>query len=462
MAPKVLQNLPSVSELLEIQPLRGLVDRLNRNVVVSGVRTALDELRREARSAAGAKLPDLRELAERIARRIAEGEQPAPRPVINATGVLLHAGLGSAPLCDGAVEALVAVGRSYANLEFDLASGAPAPREAAVEPLLRLLTGAEAALVVNTPAAALHLALAALAASGEAVVSRQDMGEVDGCRLAELAAGATLREVGAVHQCRVADYAAAIGPASTALLRVQPTSWRVSGDVERPTTAELVRLGQQHGLPVVVAAGYAALTGDDEEFSGSAVAQLVADGADIVISSGSDWLGGPQCGLIVGRRELLDRLARHPLARALRVDKLTLAALAATLRAWQEPASVERALPVWQLLHTPLDNLRNRAERLAAQLGARPSFARAEAAADEGFLGGHAVPELRLRSWCVALEPAAQSAEALAESLRLGQPAVVARVAGGRLLLDLRSVLARQDQEIAQAFARLMPTAGQA
>jgi L-seryl-tRNA(Ser) seleniumtransferase len=459
MAPKVLQNFPSVSELLEIQPLRGLMDRLNRNVVVSGVRTALDELRREARSAAGAKLPDLRELAERIARRIAEGEQPAPRPVINATGILLQAGLGSAPLCDGALEALVAVGRSYANLEFDLTSGVPAPREAAVEPLLRLLSGAEAALVVNTPAAALHLALAALAGGREIVVSRQDVGEVDGCRLTDLAAGLALREVGAVHKCRVADYAAAIGPTTAALLRVQPTNWRVSGDVERPTTAELARLGQQHGLPVLVAAGYATLVGDAGELGGPTVAQLVADGADVVISSGSDLLGGPQCGLILGRRELLDRLTRHPLAHALRVDKLTLAALAATLRAWQEPASAERTLPVLQLLRTPLDNLRNRAERLAAQLGARPGFARAEAVADEGFLSGHAVSELRLRSWCVALEPAAQSAEALAELLRLGQPAVVARVAGGRVLLDLRSVLARQDQEIAQAFARLMPTA---
>ncbi|MFO0900464.1 MAG: L-seryl-tRNA(Sec) selenium transferase [Pirellulales bacterium] len=461
MTPKVLQHIPSVSELLEIQPLRGLVDRLNRNVVVSGVRTALDELRREARAAAGeAKLPDLRELAERIARRIAEGEQPAPRPVINATGVLLHAGLGSAPLSDDALESLVAVGRSYANLEFDLTSGAPAPREAAVEPLLRLLSGAEAALVVNTSAAALHLALAALAGGREVVVSRQDMGEVDGCRLTDLAAGATLREVGAVHKCRVADYAAAIGPDTAALLCVQPTSWRASGDVERPTTPELVRLGQQHGLPVVVAAGYAALAGEFGELGGPTAAQLVADGADIVIASGSDLLGGPQCGLLVGRRELLDRLARFPLARALHVDKLTLAALAATLRAWQEPAAAERALPILHLLHTPLDNLRNRAERLAAQLGARPSFARAEAVADEAFLSGHAVAELRLRSWCVAVEPAAESAEALAELLRLGQPAVVARVAGGRVLLDLRSVLARQDQEIAQAFARLMPTAG--
>jgi L-seryl-tRNA(Ser) seleniumtransferase len=312
---------------------------------------------------------------------------------------------------------------------------------------------------VNTPAAALHLALAALAGGREVVLARHDVGEVDGCRLTELAAGAMLREVGAVHKCRVADYAAAIGPASAALLRMQPTSWRVSGEVERPTTVELVRLGQQHGLPVVVTAGYAALAGDAGELGGPTVSQLVADGADIVISSGSDLLGGPQCGLIVGRRELLDRLARHPLAHALRVDKLTLAALAATLRAWQEPASAERTLPILQLLHTPLDNLRNRAERLAAQLGARPNFAHAEAVADEGFLSGHAVSELRLRSWCVALEPAAQSAEALAELLRLGQPAVVARVAGGRVLLDLRSVLARQDQEIAQAFARLMPTA---
>jgi L-seryl-tRNA(Ser) seleniumtransferase len=461
MTPKVLRNLPSVSELLESQPLRGLVDRLSHSVVVAGVRTTLDEIRREVRTAAGeVKLPDVRELAERIARRIAEDERPSLRPVINATGILLHTGLGRAPLCEAALEQLVAVGRNYASVELDLSTGERSRRVDAVEPLLRRLTGAEAAVVVNNNAAATLLTLTALAAGREVVVSRGQLVEIGGSfRLPDVmsASGAVLREVGTTNKTRLADYAAAIGPQTAALLRVHTSNFAVVGFTEAASLEELVRLGQQRGLPVIDDIGSGALV-DFAQFGFPAepvAAHSLRAGADVALFSGDKLLGGPQCGVIVGRREPLERIGKHPLMRALRVDKLTLAALAATLRELDDPARAQRTVPLLQLLTTTLDNLRNRAERLAAQLAANPALVRAEAIADETFLGGGSAPTERLRTWCVSLEPAGRSVDDLAGALRAGQPAIVGRIQRGRLLLDLRTVFARQDQEIAEACGKL-------
>jgi L-seryl-tRNA(Ser) seleniumtransferase len=461
MTPKVLRNLPSVGELLESQPLRTLIDKVSHNVVVSGVRTALDELRREVRTAADeVKLPDVRELAERIARRIAEAERPSLRPVINATGILLHTGLGRAPLSEAALEALVAVGRDYASVEIDLATGERSRRVEAVEPLLERLTGAEAAVVVNNNAAATMLTLAALASGREVIVSRGQLVEIGGSfRLPDVMAtsGAILREVGTTNKTRLADYAQAIGPQTAALLRVHTSNFAVVGFTAAVGLEELVRLGRERGLPVIDDIGSGALI-DFAPYGFPAepvAAQSVRAGADVVLFSGDKLLGGPQCGLIVGRRDAIARIERHPLMRALRVDKLTLAALAATLRDYDDPPRAARSIPVLQLLGTSLDNLHNRAERLAAQLAANQAVARAEPTEGETFLGGGSAPTERLPTWCVAVEPAGRSVDELAAALRTGQPAVVGRVQRGRLFLDLRSVFPRQDQELVAAFAAL-------
>jgi len=383
MPTNVLRNLPSVSELLESPPLKGLVDKVSHNVVVSRVRSVLDDLRQEVQHAAAERtLPTVSELAEKIARRIQQDETPRLRPVINATGILLHTGLGRAPLADEAVEEMVAAARDYASVEVDLRSGQRSQRVLAVEGLLRDLTGAEAALVVNNNAGATMLALAALAAQREVIVSRGQLIEIGGSyRLPDVmsASNAVLREVGTTNKTHLDDYRAAIGDATAALMLVHTSNFVVVGFTESPSLAELVRLGHERSLPVIHDIGSGAMI-DFERF-GFAGEPVAADsikaGADLVLFSGDKLLGGPQCGILVGRRAHLERIAKHPMARALRVDKLTLAALAATLRLYRQPEVALARIPLLQLLGTSVENLRQRAARLAPQMAASSAIASA-------------------------------------------------------------------------------------
>ncbi len=461
MANSLLRNLPSVSELLESPQLKSLSDRLSRNVVVSGVRSFLDEVRGELQMAASERsLPHVGELAERIARRILQGEEPSLRPVINATGILLHTGLGRAPLADAAIAAMVEVARDYASVEIDLASGKRSQRVAAVEPLICQLTGAEAAAVVNNNAGATLLALAALAAGREVIVSRGELIEIGGSyRLPDVmsASGARLREVGTTNKTRLEDYRRAIGPETAALMQVHPSNYRVVGFSETPALEELVALGRQHRLTVIHDLGSGALVDFDAygcPDEPRAAASLAA-GADLVLFSGDKLLGGPQCGILAGRRELVDQVHAHPLARALRVDKLTLAALYATLKLYRSPQQAEEQIPLLQLLTTPLENLRHRAGRIAPQLAALGAVASAEAVEDVTYLGGGSVPNQQIPTWCVAIKPAQGGVDRMAAELRSGQPAVVGRVQRDRLLLDLRSVFPRQDLLLVQAVEGL-------
>jgi L-seryl-tRNA(Ser) seleniumtransferase len=465
MPTNLLRNLPSVNELLESPPLKGLVSRVSHNVVVTRVRSFLDDMRSEIQAtAAEVKFPDIKDLAQRIAERILEAEKPHLRPVINATGVLLHTGLGRAPLADEAIAEMTAVARDYASVEIELAGGQRSQRVLAVEGLLRELTGAEAALVVNNNAGATMLVLAALAAGHEVIVSRGQLIEIGGSyRLPEVMAtsGAVLREVGTTNKTRLADYEQAIGDGTAALLLVHPSNFVVAGFAESVSLADLVKLGRAKNLPVIHDIGSGALIDFAQfGFADEPMAQVsIKQGADLVLFSGDKLLGGPQCGVIVGRRELVEKVARHPFTRALRVDKLTLAALAATLRLYRDPQQAKLRIPLLQLLSTPLDNLRLRAERMAPQMAASPAIASANAVDDVTYLGGGAVPTQKLATWCIALTPAEMSVDRLAARLRTGQPSVVGRVRDDRLYLDLRTVFPRQDLDLVAAVRALSENA---
>jgi len=461
MSPNPLRSIPSVNELLDSPPLRKLVEKISHNVVVTTVRTVLDEVRQEVQTAASEKtLPSMSDLAERIARRVAEREAPALRPVINATGILLHTNLGRSPLAEEAIEEMAAVARDYASVELDLATGQRSQRKAAVEGLLKELTSAEAALVVNNNAGATMLTLSALAAGREVIVSRGQLIEIGGSfRLPDVmaASGAVLREVGTTNKTRLEDYAAAIGENTAALMLVHPSNFLVVGFTAGVELAELVSLGRRHELPVIHDIGSGAVIDFGQfGFRGEPVAsRSIQAGADVILFSGDKLLGGPQCGVIAGRQALIERVERHPMARALRVDKLTLGALAATLRLYRDEEKARQAIPLLRLLTASEDNLKNRAERLAPQIAATESVEEAEPVAAVTYFGGGSLPAQELATWCVAVKPARLSVDRLAAALRTGTPPVVGRVQQDRLMLDLRSVLPRQDISLVAAFETL-------
>jgi L-seryl-tRNA(Ser) seleniumtransferase len=457
----VLRSIPSVSELLENPQLKSLVDRVSHNVVVGQVRGFLDQLRQRVQSTVSdLPLPTSAELAEQIAAWIHQAERPALRPVINATGVLLHTGLGRAPLAPQAIEAVRQIAAGYASVEVDLATGQRSQRTAAVAKKLCRLTGAEAAVVVNNNAAATMLALASTAAGKEVLVARGQLVEIGGSyRLPDVMAvsGAILREVGTTNKTRKSDYASAVSPQTGAILRVHTSNYKVVGFTEETSLAELVALGRERSLPVIDDIGSGALV-DFSKFGVTGepvVGQSLRAGADLVLFSGDKLLGGPQCGIIVGKAALVEKILQHPLARAVRVDKMTLAALSATLDLHADPAQAEQHLPLFMFLSTPLENLRHRAERLSPQLAACPAIASAEPLAEQAYLGGGSLPSQQIPTWCVALTPAKRSVDDLAAALRTGTPAVMGRIREGKLLLDLRAVPPSADQELVTAVSAI-------
>ncbi|MFO0913605.1 MAG: L-seryl-tRNA(Sec) selenium transferase [Pirellulales bacterium] len=460
------KNFPSVQELLDSPALRGVLDTVNRHVVTEEVRSVLETLRSEliAKTAkwSEVRVPTAQEVAERVAQWIRGGQSDRLGAVINATGVVLPAALGRAPLADAALEAMVETGRSYCSLELDLSSGLPVDRQQVVGALLCQLTGAEGALVVNNSAAATLLATAAVAGGRELLVSRGQLIEFDsGYRIPDIvaAAGARLREVGTTNSTRLSDFEQAAGDATAAVMRVHTLNYVIDGATAEVSLEDLVAMARRRNLLVIDNLGSGTLV--DLSASGlSAEPQVttsVRAGADLVLLSGDMLIGGPQAGIIVGRKALIDQLARHPLARALRVDKLTLAALAATLRLYLQPAGPENSVPVLALLGTSAENLRHRAEKMAVQLRGLPCVRTVEAVSDHTYLGDAAVPGHQLATWCVAIEPAGMAASDLAGRLRSGRPAVCGRVVHDRLLLDLRAVRPAEDGQIVLALESIPP-----
>jgi L-seryl-tRNA(Ser) seleniumtransferase len=428
-----LRSLPSVEELA------ARVEGVPHAVAVRAARAVIAR-RREA-IAGGAAAPrggaaePLEHEAEAEAERLTAGTL---RPVLNATGVIVHTNLGRAPLAGPAAAAAAAAARGYSNLEYDLEAGARGSRQAHAEAILRELTGAEAALVVNNCAAAVLLAAAALAGGRELVVSRGQLVEIGGSfRVPEVIAqsGARLVEVGTTNRTRLADYERALGPETGAILRAHQSNFRTVGFVEEVAIEDLCRLG----APVIDDLGSGALAeGVPELADEPGVRRSVAAGCAVACFSGDKLLGGPQAGVLVGRVDAIERCRAHPLARALRIDKLSLAALTATLRLYLDPAAALREIPVLRMLTAPESELERRAGLMRDALAAAGLEARVIRASAK--VGGGALPLLELDGPVCAVDPAPLSLDELAARLRRGDPPVVARAREGWLLLDPRTL----------------------
>ncbi len=427
---KSVRDLPSVDTLLSDERVQALVDTHGREHALAAARAALERAREELLAG-----HDPGDLAERVEAEASARLAPRLRRVLNATGVVLHTNLGRAPLAPAALERLQEIGRGYSNLEFDTAAGVRGSRQDHLGAALRELTGAEAAIVVGNGAGAVLLVLAALAAGREVLVSRGELVEIgDGFRIPEVLAssGARLVEVGTTNRTRVRDYERAASRDAAAILRVHQSNFRIVGFVERPELPELARVAERHDLILVDDLGSGALSPLADEPTPRAALEA---GAHLVTFSGDKLLGGPQAGIVAGRADLVERVRRHPLQRALRADKLTLAALEGTLAAFRtDPSSI----PVLRMTSEPVERVRVRAERLATatQGTVEETVAR---------VGGGALPLTELPSFACALP------EELAVPLRLGEPPVIGAVRDGRLLLDCRTLSDAETDETAAA-----------
>jgi L-seryl-tRNA(Ser) seleniumtransferase len=440
----VLRYLPSVDLVLRAAAGQAAIERFGRPAVVDAVRHALEELRTTADTDHAV---DAGEIAARAATRLQRESRPNVRPVFNLTGTILHTNLGRALLAEAAVEAAVSAMRQAIALEFDLDSGKRGERDSLVRPLLCALTGAEDATVVNNNAAAVLLVLNTLANRREAIVSRGELIEIGGAfRMPAIMAraGARLVEVGTTNRTHPRDYSDAIGPKTGLILKVHTSNYRIEGFTKEVPARELAAIAGGPGVPLVHDLGSGTLV--DLSRHGLAheptVAEAVADGADIVTFSGDKLLGGPQAGFIVGRRALIARINRNPMKRALRVDKLRLAALEATLRLYRDPERLAERLPTLRHIARPLADIRVQAERLAEPVATAlgPSF-RVEIVACDSQVGSGALPQETIASAALAIRPAGRSGRALArlaKTLRDLPVAVIGRVADGALVLDLR------------------------
>ena len=438
------REIPSVERLLQAPAGAALAARWRREHVVETTRAVLEEIRRATGD--GTAVPPADEVLRRVAVRLEAAAAPRLVRVVNASGVVLHTNLGRAPLAEEAIAALVGAARHAANLELDLVTGRRGERDGLVADDLRALTGAEAALVVNNNAAAVLLALNTLAAEREVLVSRGELVEIGGSfRIPDVMAksGARLREVGTTNRTHADDYRRALGPSTALLLKVHTSNYRVVGFTAAVELAELVAIGREAGVPVMEDLGSGALV-ELAEYGlprEPVVRERVAAGADLVTFSGDKLLGGPQAGIVLGRRELVARLAENPLRRALRPDKLTLAALGATLRLYRESPDLPAALPVLRWLTRPLAELeavgRAAAPVLARRLG---EGYRVTLVPSECEVGSGAVPALPLASRALAVEHAEVSAERIAARFRAARPPVLGRIHDGRFLLDLRGI----------------------
>jgi L-seryl-tRNA(Ser) seleniumtransferase len=440
-----LRRIPSIDRLLAAEPAAGLLARFPRPHVVEALREAAESWRAAVRSGDGHEWLEAgeAELWRRAETQLLAAEQPSLRPAINATGVVLHTGLGRSVLAPAAVAAMAAAGSQHSLLEIDRGSGDRGSRQEHIQHLLRQLTGAEEGLAVNNNAAAVLLAIAAMAAGREVVIARGQLVEIGGAfRIPDVIeqSGARLVEVGTTNKVRLSDYEAAITSETALLLRVHPSNFQIVGFTEEVPLPELSRLGRERGVPVMDDLGSGALI-DLTQYGLEAeptVQQSVTAGADVITFSGDKLLGGPQAGLVLGRREYLDRMKRHPLMRVVRNDKVTLAGLEATLRLYLDEERAVREIPTLQALTATPEKLRARAIRLRRAIGAVEAAVTLKPGISQ--VGGGSLPGERLPTTLVAIEPRAMDEEELARRLRLGEPPVFGRRQRGRVLLDPRTL----------------------
>ena len=434
----LLRALPKVDDLLRSQELAGLCQEYGETMVADGIRKEVDALRQKILAGQLDTLPVREDLCSCIAQRVRWDSLPSFRQVINGTGIVLHTNLGRACLSEKAAQAAADAARRYSNLEYDLQSGNRGTRYSHVEALLCQLTGAESALVVNNNAAAVLLILSALTQGGQVPVSRGELVEIGGSfRVPEImeACGAQLKEVGATNKTHLSDYEKAIGPETRAIMKVHTSNYRIVGFAETPALSDLVALGHRYDLPVIEDLGSGSLL-NLERFGlhdEPSVQDSIKAGVDVVSFSGDKLLGGPQAGIILGRKVYLDKLKKHPLTRAMRVDKMTLAALEATLRSYA--AENEEEIPVIGMLAATAETLLAKAKLLQAMLqeaGISPQIVSVE-----GRVGGGSVPNQGLPSYAVAF---GGNVNALEEKLRLGMQPIIGRIHDGRYLLDVRTL----------------------
>ncbi len=444
------RGLPSIDRLLGDERIRGLSDEYDARIITDIARERLAEARRAI--AAGRPCPPYDAIVLSLIEGIGSIVAPTLRPVINATGVILHTNLGRAPLSDEAIAAMEVVARSYSNIEFELETGDRGSRHFHLENLLCRLTGAEAAIAVNNNAGAVLLGLAALASNREVIISRGQLVEIGGgFRVPDVMAesAARLVEVGTTNRTYLTDYAAAITADTAALLRVHTSNFRIIGFAESPSLSDLASLAHEHGLVLLDDLGSGSLLDTTQFGLGKepTVQESLAAGADLVFFSGDKLLGGPQAGIITGHRNLVDKLKRHPLARALRLDKMTIAALTATLTHYVKDEALQK-IPVWRMISLPVAAIERRAARWSKALE-EP----ARIVDGRSMIGGGSLPEESLPTKLLALgADAPVDVVAVARHLRLSDPPVIARIERDLLLLDPRTVDPRQDRLLIAAL----------
>ena len=456
------RSLPSVDKLLADERLRPLEAAYSRQFVTDALRLVLEESRSSI--AEGQPAPSLDELLASVYSRVESLGRITLRPVINATGVVLHTNLGRAPVSQETAAAIKAVSQGYVNLEFDLESGARGSREVHISSLLCRLTGAEAALVVNNNASAVLLALSALAKKKEVVVSRGQAVEIGGgFRIPDVMrqSGAKLVEVGTTNCTYPSDYEEAITPRTAALLRVHSSNFRIVGFAEEVSAKEIAELGEKHNLPVLDDLGSGCLL-DTTRFGlgpEPTIQDSIAAGVALAFFSGDKLLGGPQAGIIVGKKHLVEKLRKHPFARAVRLDKTRMAGLAATLLHYLK-GEAEQKVPVWQMISMPLEEIEKRAGEWAGHFEGLATVTEGES-----VVGGGSLPGSTLPTRLVAIRGSARAKErnmiqALAAGLRGHQPPVVGRIEGNSLLLDPRTVFTDEDRIVIQALGQGLDSLG--
>ena len=445
--------LPSVDKVIEA--LGGVAPR---PLVVSAARRSIDEARAEIED--GLDAPDLEEIVQRARAALDRRARAALRPVVNATGVLIHTHLGRVPLGSEQLEAVARVAGSYSNLEYDIERGERGSRYAHAVDLLTELTGAEAALVVNNNAAGVLLVLASLCAGKEVVISRGELVEIGGeFRIPDVmaASGARLREVGTTNRTHLQDYERAIGPETAAILSVHPSNYRVVGFTASVSSRSLGGLAHARGIPFLYDIGSGLLGSSEVEWARpEPPADLaIAEGADVVMFSGDKLLGGPQAGIVAGKKALMKTISQHPLLRAVRVDKMTLAALTATLEMHAGGRAAE--LPLLRMSSAGSDQLEGRARAIARAISeVETAGAKVEVAATRAVVGGGALPGAELASWGLCISHPEMGATSLAQRLRTGDPAVIARIEDDQVVLDLRTVDPGADRTVERALRRAL------
>lgn len=450
-----LRQLPQVHRLLETAQAQHLAHEHGRAAVTTILRSLLQDLRKAQDMR---EMPSEASLLVRAAELLTMSAPPRLVPVINATGIILHTNLGRAPLAAAALAAVAEVASGYSNLELNLLEGQRGSRLQSVLPLLCELTGAESGVAVNNAAAALLLALSALAGGGEVLVSRGELVEIGGgFRIPDVIqqGGARLVEVGSTNKTRLADYAAAITPETRLILKVHRSNFRILGFTEEVEVAALADLAHAHNLRLVHDLGSGALLDLARSGHGGEprVQDCLGQGADLVIFSGDKLLGGPQAGIVLGCEPAIAPLRKHPLMRALRLDKMSLAALEATLRLYRDPQQAGAEIPILRMMRQSVAEIRARAERLHAAL---PDTVSAEIVASTGQLGGGSMPGQEIASMALRVSSAARSPEKLAARLRRQRPAVLPRLSEGRLLLDLLTI---SDDEVPRLAAAISAAA---